>query len=161
MLRGLRGVVRLPGGTTLDDSQQVFRQNPINIGEREAFIGIAVCAIASDGLVDSDEVRSLSRHLSRLRMYADASAEEIEFTLARTARLGEEAGLDKLLAAACRVVPEKLREAAYAFAVDVVLSDRELGIQEQVFLERLRNRLNVDMNQAATIQSVARIRHLA
>lgn len=145
----------------MEDAQQLFRQANVALSEREAFIGIAVCAIASDGRVDPDEIKSLTRHLSRLRMYADAAMEEIEFTLARVARIGEEGGLDRLLIAASRAVPEKLRDAAFAFAVDVVLSDRELGIQEQVFLERLRHRLTVDVSTATMIQNVARIRHLA
>lgn len=144
----------------MEDAEQLVRPATISIGERESFMGIAVCALGS-GREPADERKALPSHLARLRMYAGMTSEELDFTLARVARIGHEAGLDRLLSASARAVPERLRDSAFAFAVDVILAHRDLGIEEQVFLERLRHRIGVDVAQATLIQNVARIRNMA
>jgi predicted DNA-binding transcriptional regulator YafY len=62
----------------------------------------------------------------------------------------------KLIAAA---LPEKLRETAYALAVEVAAADLDAPDEEVRFLELLSDALGVDKLVTAAIEMSARVRH--
>ena len=73
--------------------------------------------------------------------------------------LGEDDGLNQVLTAIANAVPEKLRETAYALAVEVAIIDRKVEREEIRFLQMLRDRLDLDKLIVAAIERGARARH--
>ncbi len=73
--------------------------------------------------------------------------------------LGEDDGLNQVLTAIATAVPEKLRETAYALAVEVAIIDRKVEREEIRFLQMLRDRLDLDKLIVAAIERGARARH--
>lgn len=73
--------------------------------------------------------------------------------------LGEQDGLNQVLTAISNGIPEKLRETAYALAVDVAIVDRKIEKEEIRFLQMLRDTLGLDKLTVAAIERGARARH--
>jgi len=73
--------------------------------------------------------------------------------------LGKENGLSEVLAAIAIAIPEKLRETAYAFAVEIAIIDRKVEREEIRFLQMLRDSLHLDKLVTAAIERGARARH--
>ena len=73
--------------------------------------------------------------------------------------LGEDDGLNQVLTAIANAVPDKLRETAYALAVEVAIIDRKVEREEIRFLQMLRDRLDLDKLIVAAIERGARARH--
>ena len=73
-----------------------------------------------------------------------------------TELMSGENGLEATVAAIKTLLPEKLRETAYAIACDLVASDGEATQEELQLLELLRRRLGLDRLIAAAIERGAR-----
>ena len=129
--------------------------------QRQAFLGIAVCAVSSDGTLAPQEVLGLNQNMLRLRMYDGIDKKAFDSMLKRIVDYAQQRGLETLLQASVRAIPPDLRDSAFALGADLVLSDRRFASQESDFLERLRTVLQVDPDIARRIVEVGAIRHKA
>lgn len=73
--------------------------------------------------------------------------------------LQEEAGLAGILDTVRDVLPQELRETAYALAVDVAAADLAVGREETRMLDIVRERFGIDPLAVAAIERAASIRH--
>lgn len=73
-------------------------------------------------------------------------------------RLSAETGLNDVLDLVGRSTPVRLRETAYALAVEVAAADLEVQQEELRFLSLLRDRLELDKLTTAAIERGARAR---
>mgnify|MGYP002267099628 CR=1 FL=1 len=69
-------------------------------------------------------------------------------------------GLDAVLGLIEEGLPDKLRETAYAAAVEVAAADEVVNQEELRVLERLRHRLGIERLFAGAIERSARARHM-
>jgi len=74
-------------------------------------------------------------------------------------RLAEEDGLRDVLESIGAALPKRLRETAYAFAVEVAVADLDVGQEELRFLALLRDQLSLDKLTTAAIERGARARY--
>jgi hypothetical protein len=74
--------------------------------------------------------------------------------------LGEDGGLDRVLVLVKSALPKKLRETAYALALEVAAADREVKAEEARFLDMLRDSLDLDKLTTAGIERGIRARNL-
>jgi hypothetical protein len=73
--------------------------------------------------------------------------------------LGTEGGLDRILLLIRSAVPKKLRETAYAVALEVAAADLDVKPEETRFLELLRESLDIDKPTGTAIERGIRARN--
>ncbi|HEY6669730.1 MAG TPA: tellurite resistance TerB family protein, partial [Methyloceanibacter sp.] len=74
--------------------------------------------------------------------------------------LSEDGGLDRILVLVKSALPKKLRETAYAIALEVAAADLEVKPEETRFLEMLRDSLELDKLTTAGIERGIRARNV-
>lgn len=73
--------------------------------------------------------------------------------------LHEPSGLEGVLSIAARAIPERLRDTAYAAALEVAAVDLEMRLEEVRVLQLLRQSLSLDDVTSHTIERAAKARH--
>lgn len=73
--------------------------------------------------------------------------------------LQKDNGFEEILAAVAGVLPQPLRETAYAYAVDIAVSDIQVDPAELGLLKILRERFELDRATVNAIEMAAKIRH--
>jgi len=104
-----------------------------------AFAVICVALSHADGDVDPRELGALALALRDLGMSRSASEKAVERAVHAVS--GEADRLDRMLAAACKRIPARLRPAVFETAAHVVLADGHLGDAECLRLAALRGML--------------------
>lgn len=129
------------------------------MGTAEALASIALVAIAADGYLADQEGQDMTMLLSRMALFSSYSSEAIhrlfDTLLVRLKTEGPGAMVDRAKA----VLPQDLRETAFAIATDLVLSDRTVTPQEQAFLEDLYRILDIPSAMAQQIVQVMTIKN--
>ena len=127
----------------------------------EALIYTMVLASAADREMSDPELRSIGDMVRSLPIFLDLDEMEISIISGACAEmLNDEDGLEAVLDFIKDVLPEKLRETAYALACDIVAADLAASQEELRLLEMLRHRLQLDRLIAAGIERGSRARHL-
>ncbi len=125
---------------------------------KEAIAVVALGAAASDGSVSSEE---------RLRFVALAlgsplfpnDIDDIITEATRIAHFVDKLGSEKAIKMASRNLSSGLKETAFAWAVDIVVSDGWLHEKEKEYLEKVILEFDIDSVQAKKIVEVIKIRN--
>jgi tellurite resistance protein len=75
------------------------------------------------------------------------------------ALLRQEDGLDKVIALVERSLSDRLRETAYALAVEIAAADAVANLEELRLLEMLAERLDIDELTVAAVKRSAQLRY--
>ena len=125
----------------------------------DALIKIMSVMAAADGAVSDRELRVIADLVRHLPVFTGVTAEElVRSSQDAGALLADDEGLDRLVDEACAILPDPLRQTAYALAVEVAATDLRATQEELHLLEFLRDRLNLDPLLAAAIEASARVR---
>jgi tellurite resistance protein len=127
---------------------------------QEAMIYLMVIMSASDrDMRDSELARmgAIIRTLPIFHGFDQARALDVAQECQRL--LQEEPGLNGILATIRDVLPQELRETAYALAVDIAAADLSVGAEETRMLDIIRQRFEIDALAVAAIERAASIRH--
>ncbi len=118
-----------------------------------ALVYTMVLASAADSEMTSPEVGVMSEIIKLLPVFKDYDLSRLSTTAAGCAELlSDENGIDKALDMIDKALPERLRETAYALAVDVVAADGRASQEELRLLEMLRHTIGVGRLEAAAIE---------
>ncbi|MBD1876416.1 tellurite resistance TerB family protein [Nodosilinea sp. FACHB-131] len=130
-----------------------------SMGTAEALASIALVAIAADGYLADQEGQDMTMLLSRMALFSSYSKDAVHhlFDLLLTRLKNEGPGV--MVDRAKAVLPQDLRETAFAVATDLVLSDRTVTPQEQAFLEDLYRILEIPSPLAQQIVQVMTIKN--
>ncbi|MBW4481856.1 MAG: tellurite resistance TerB family protein [Tildeniella torsiva UHER 1998/13D] len=130
-----------------------------SMGTAEALASIALVAIAADGYLADQEGQDMTMLLSRMALFSsyskDAMHHLFDMLLTRLKTEGPGVMVDQAKA----ILPQDLRETAFAIATDLVLSDRTVTPQEQAFLEDLYRILEIPSPLAQQIVQVMTIKN--
>lgn len=126
---------------------------------QEALIYVMVMVSASDRDMVDPELSRIGFVVGNLPVFQG-------FQVARTldvARqcqewLQRENGMEEILDAITRAVPERLRETAYLLAVDIAVIDLQVEPEELRLLQILRDRLGISREAVTAIQRAAKAR---
>jgi len=130
------------------------------ISHHDALIYTMVLASAADNDMTDAELMRIGAIVNHLPVFRDFDKSGIvEAAESCAARLGNEGGLEKVIADIREALPANLRETAYAIACDVVAADDTATQEELRLLEIIRHRLDIDRLVAAGIERGARARH--
>ncbi len=120
-----------------------------------------VIVSAADGRMTDAELKTIGEIVQKFPIFNDFSADRLMPVAEECgAILTEEGGLDAVLGLIKESIPDKLRETAYAAAVEVAVADEKLEQEELRLLELLRDALNIERLYAGAIERSARARHM-
>ena len=125
----------------------------------DALIWVMVTTSAADRTMTEREMEKLERLVATLPVfegYVGPLARTVELCVAN---LGHEGGLEEILDCVDEALPARLRETAYALAVEVAAVDLDLPQDELVFLQMLEDRFELPKLAVAAIEHSARVRY--
>ncbi len=112
------------------------------LSQAEAFTGIALIAVASDGNLSQKQANDIYQALSNLKALNSHSKDDMQSMFDDLSGIIRHEGVNSLFDAAKDSLSEELREAAFAIATDLVLADGILA-EEQDFLTELYQALRI------------------
>lgn len=127
----------------------------------EGFTGIAVCAVAADGVITQDEVQGLAVALTRTRSFKDSSPRQVQASFEKVTRIAKDKGVGELLRMSSEAIPKELRPTAFAIATDLVFADGDVSGSERKYLEEIQRTLGVADADALKIVEVMAIKNKA
>jgi tellurite resistance protein len=127
---------------------------------QEALIYVMITMSAADRKIGDSELDRIAQSVRHMPVFMGYDMNN----LAKTAEscgdlLSDGDGLEKLLELVAGALPRKLRETAYALAVDVAAADLKVADEEIRLLEMLRDALGLDKLVTAAIERGSRARH--
>jgi len=127
--------------------------------KQEAFAGILMGAIASDGHISPEEAQGLCTILSRMKLYDNWTEEKFNNMLNRLLGMIKRQGVESVLQVCAQALPEKLHLTAFANACDLILADGVVEEEEKEYLNQLQQILGISGDQAITIVEVMVIKN--
>jgi tellurite resistance protein len=132
---------------------------PLN--HHAALIYVMVTMSAVDRTMTDAELARIGEIVSNLPVFSDFDQDRlVKAAEACGTVLSEEGGLDRILVLVKSALPKKLRETAYAIALEVAAADLEVKPEETRFLEMLRDSLELDKLTTAGIERGIRARNV-
>lgn len=129
------------------------------LNESEGFAGIALCAIAADGMVTEEEAMGLSTSLARMKLFQGMNQRQFQGTFDKLLRIAKNKGVEELMTLSAAAVPGDLRTTAFAVATDLLMADGHVDVKEKAFLERIQKSLGVADDLAVKIVEVIAIKN--
>lgn len=131
------------------------------LDHHDALIYAMVTTSAVDRSMTDAELARIGEIVSNLPVFATYDAEKLlEASQACGEILGRDNGLDQVLQLIRGTLPKKLRETAYAVALEVAAADLSVRPEETRFLELLRDTLELDNLTTAAIERGIRARNM-
>ncbi|MFA6319160.1 MAG: tellurite resistance TerB family protein [Elusimicrobiota bacterium] len=121
----------------------------------DAIMAVAVLALSSDGKLSAREFTAVTLMASQSPLFRDA--EDIRDCVASVAETVARLGREDALAQAVELLSPRMRETAYAWAVQTVLADAKVLPNEHKFLSCLRKALGLHGILAGKIAAVVAI----
>ncbi len=138
---------------------KVLGSSTDKLTEAEGFAGIALCAIAADGVITEEEAAGLATTLGRMKLYASMSNRDINKIFEKLIKVARSDGLGKVMEMSSAAVTPGLKPTAFAMAADLIMADGEVAAQEKTFLERIQKSLGVADPDALKIVEVIAIKN--
>jgi tellurite resistance protein len=130
------------------------------LDHHDALIYAMVTTSAVDRTMTDAELGRIGEMVSQLPVFADYdSSKLVDASQSCGEVLGQDDGLQTVLRMIRSSVPAKLRETAYALALEVAAADLSVGAEEARFLELLRDALELDNLTTAAIERGIRARN--
>jgi len=117
---------------------------------QQAIMTIVVGAIRADGVVSDEEVNRLIAMCVLSPLFAHNTIEQDRFVIGYACNIYQSLG-HQALAMASQALSPDLRETAFAFSSDMVLSDGLLTQNEENYLNWLKNALGIADDAAQSI----------
>ncbi|MGV1015215.1 MAG: tellurite resistance TerB family protein [Methyloceanibacter sp.] len=125
-----------------------------------ALIYAMVTVSAVDRVMTDAELARIGEIVSNLPIFADYDQEDLVKAAESCGEiLGQDDGLDRVLDLIRGGLPKKLRETAYAVALEVAAADLRVRPEEIRFIDLLRDTLELDKLTTAAIERGIRARN--
>lgn len=125
-----------------------------------ALIYVMVVMAAADRRMSDRELKAIGTLVQTLPVFAGFDPETLVTTAEDCAAvIGQKDGLDQVFAKVRASLPERLRETAYALAVEIAAADGKASQEELRLLEIVRDQLPVERLAASAIERSAHARY--
>lgn len=132
------------------------------LGVQEAIIHVMVMVSASDRDMGDAELSRIGNLVRAKPAFAGFEQSQILAVAQECQRwLQKDDGFGEILSAVAETLPQPLRETAYAYAVDIAVSDIQVDPAEFRLLQILREKFDLDRATVNAIELAAKIRHRA
>jgi tellurite resistance protein len=130
------------------------------LGHHEALIYTMVTMSAVDRTMTDAEIARIGEIVSNLPIFAEYDGDNLVQASEECGEiLGQANGLQQVLQLIRSALPKKLRETAYAVALEVAAADLNVRPEETRFLEVLSDNLELDKLTTAAIERGIRARN--
>lgn len=130
------------------------------ISHHSALIYVMVIVAASDGAMTDAELAAIGSLVHTLPVFRDFSDDRlIPVSQECAAILQEDDGLDAALGLIKDGLPDHLRETAYYLALEMVLTDAHVVLEEIRVIDMLRRTLEIERLEAAALERGVRARY--
>jgi tellurite resistance protein len=130
------------------------------LGHHEALIYTMVTMSAVDRTMTDAEIARIGEIVSNLPIFAEYDSDNLVQASENCGEiLGQANGLQQVLQLIRSALPKKLRETAYAVALEVAAADLNVRPEETRFLEMLSDNLELDKLTTAAIERGIRARN--
>jgi tellurite resistance protein len=130
------------------------------ISHHEALIYAMVTLSAADRTMTDRELMKIGDIIRTMPIFADFEPESlVKIASDCGVLLRDEDGLDNMIGIIKAALPPRLYETLYACAVEVAAADLHVDQEELVFLEMLRDGLEIDPLVSAAVERSARVRY--
>jgi tellurite resistance protein len=131
-----------------------------SLNHHSALVYVMVTVSAVDRAMTDDELHRIGEIVSNLPVFSDYDDNKLVKTAEACGEiLSADGGLQQVLRLVRGALPEKLRETAYAVALEVAAADRLVRPEEIRFLEMLGDTLELDRMTTAAIERGIRARN--
>ena len=127
--------------------------------EAEGMAGIALCAVAADGVITEEEAAGLGTSLSRMNLYSGMSNRDVNKIFEKLIQIVRRNGVDQLMMLSSNAITTPLKPTAFAIATDLLMADGHVAPEEKAFLERIQKSLQVDDPMAVKIVEVIAVKN--
>jgi hypothetical protein len=132
---------------------------PSGADAAEAFAGIALAAVASDGFLSEEEAQIIPFTLARMKLYDGYSDNDMRRLFDKLLAQLQREGVEALFTSAKDALSLELRETAFAIAADLVLVDGVITSEERSFLDDLYDILEISESVATQVIEVMAIKN--
>ncbi|WP_414567831.1 tellurite resistance TerB family protein [Nostoc sp. CCY 9925] len=129
------------------------------LNSAEAFAVIVLMATAPDGYLSVEQANSITRVLSRTKLFKSYPHEMMKSLLDKILSIFQGDHFNTLFNAAKDSLSQDLRESAFAVATDLVLAEGIVTEEEKNFLNDLYQALGVSRETAIQIMQVILIKN--
>ncbi len=155
----MAGLAAQEGSIPMGLFDKVLGGGSDKLNEAEGFAGIALCAIAADGMITDEEAAGLSTTLARMKIFQAMSPKQQQQAFEKCLRLAKSKGVPELMSQAAQAVPGDLRSTAFTIAADLLMADGHVDPAEKQFLEKIQKSLGVADDLAVKIVEVISIKN--
>lgn len=129
------------------------------VSTQEALVYVMVAVSAVDRSMTDVELAKIGSLVRTMPVFAGYKDDRLIETSRQCQQiLAKDDGLNRLLDVITAAIPERLRETAYAIAVEIAATDLHVEQVELRLLQLLRDRLEVEKLVAAAIERAAQAR---
>ena len=136
------------GGSTTD-----------KLTEAEGMAGIALCAVAADGVITEEEAAGLGTSLSRMNLYGGMSNRDVNRIFEKLIKVVRQNGVEQLMTLSSQAITPNLKPTAFTIATDLLMADGNVAPEEKRFLEKIQKSLDVNDDLAVKIVEVIAIKN--
>ncbi len=131
------------------------------LSHHDVLIYVMVTISAVDRTMNDEELARIGEIVSNLPVFADYDQEDLVKSAEACGEiLSADGGLEQVLRLVEERLPKKLRETAYAIALEIAAADRMVKPEEIRFLELLSDSLELDTLTTAAIERGIRARNM-
>jgi len=131
------------------------------LSHHDALIYVMVTISAVDRTMNDEELARIGEIVSNLPIFADYDEDKLVNAAEACGEiLSADGGLEQVLRLVHYALPKKLRETAYAVALEVAAADHMVKPEEIRFLELLGDKLELDKMTTAGIERGIRARNM-
>jgi len=131
------------------------------LSHHDVLIYVMVTTSAVDRTMNDEELARIGEIVSHLPVFADYNEDDlVKAAEACGEILSADGGLEQVLRLVQERLPKKLRETAYAIALEIAAADHMVKPEEIRFLELLSESLELDKMTTAAIERGIRARNL-
>ncbi len=130
----------------------------MSLSPQDGLIYIMVVTAAADRTLSDQELNRMSALVKRLPVFEGYDVNQLSKVTLECSDLIANVGIEGVLALVISKLPERLRDTGYALAVEIAAVDLELEQEELIWLEMVRDSLQLDRLTTAAIEAAARAR---
>jgi len=131
------------------------------LSHHDVLIYVMVTISAVDRTMNDEELARIGEIVSHLPVFADYNQEDLVKSAEACGEiLSADGGVEQVLRLVQERLPKKLRETAYAIALEIAAADHMVKPEEIRFLELLSDSLELDKMTTAAIERGIRARNM-
>ena len=132
---------------------------PVTFADKEAVLAILFLVVTVDSKIAPEEEEVVIAASNRMKLLRDQSIDAFNAMVWKVREAIDSSGRDAVFAAGVKGVPADLRETVYALAADVVFADGTAQPEENDFLRKVQEALEVPDALATKVVEVMRLKN--